>query len=200
MSRPSKSTPQLIALAAVGALSVAAIGFWVAGTTDLEGWRHATRFTARFSFAWFLAVWSASALARVWPGGWRSALFYNRRGVGLGFATAHLIHAFFFSVEIWGLGHATSLTTMAGGGLGYVFVLLLALTSNDYWVKRLTPGGWKLLHTVGVNYIAVIFAFTYYGALARGSTLLGGTTLALLGAVLLVRIAAFAAARRPRLA
>lgn len=197
MARPVKPTGRIIAIAAFGALVAAAIGFWqMGGELDRDGFLRAARYTARWSFAWFMIVWSASALARLWPGGWRSALLYNRRGFGLAFASAHLIHAFFFITAIVLLGAHSSVTTIFGGGLGYVFVLLLAVTSNDYWVKRLGRN-WKLLHTVGVSYIAFIFVFTYAGRLPT-NPVLAVTTLSILSVGLMLRLAAWAKTRAPR--
>ena len=182
--------------AALGALVAAAIGFWIAGDTGRDGFLRASRLTARWSFLWFVVAWSASALARLWPGGWRAALLFNRRGVGLGFATAHFIHAVFFITAIWGLGASSSPATVFGGGLGYVFVLAMAITSHDFWVRRLTPKGWKLLHTVGASYIVFIFAFTYYGRIVSSHWPLGVIGLGLIGTALALRAMAWAARRR----
>ncbi|WP_395647205.1 hypothetical protein [Terricaulis sp.] len=197
MARPVKPTGRIIALAALSALAIAAYGIWSAGGFDRDGFLSASRLTARHSFLWFMLVWSASALATLWPGGWRSALLYNRRGVGLGFAAAHLIHAGFFITAIVVYGAPTSPTTLFGGGLGYVFVILMALTSRDYWVKRLTPQGWKLLHTIGAVYIAFIFAFSYYGRLPTKPAL-AIATLSLMALVIALRVAAWAKKRAPR--
>lgn len=200
MARPVKPTGRIIALAALGALAVAAYGIWSeGGAFNEDAFAAASRLTARFSFLWFMTVWSAAALATLWPGGWRSALLYNRRGVGLGFAAAHLIHAVFFIIAIVILGHKSSITTVLGGGLGYVFVILMALTSNDDWVKRLTPKGWKLLHTVGAYYIAFIFAFSYYGRLPT-NPMLAIPTLLLMGLVIALRVAAWLKKRAPQAA
>lgn len=196
MARPAKPTARIIAAASIGALAAAAIGLWQAGAADHDGFQAAARLTARWSFVWFIVVWSASALARLWPGGWRSWLLYNRRGFGLAFASAHLIHAGFFLTAIFGFGVETSLRTIIGGGLGYVFVILLALTSQDYWVRRLSPRGWKLLHTIGVNYIALIFLVSYIGRLETNPPL-AYATLSALGLAFTLRIAAWLKARRP---
>ena len=90
-----------------------------------------------------------------------------------------------------------SITTALGGGLGYVFVLLMALTSHDYWVKRLTPKGWRRLHTIGAIYIAFIFAFSYYGRLPT-KPVLAIATLSLMALVIALRVAAWAKKRAPQ--
>lgn len=193
MSHRVKPTGRIILIALVAALLAGATGLYLEGS-GRDGFLAASRFTARWSFVWFLAAWSASSLARLWPGGWRGTLLYNRRGVGLGFAAAHLIHATFFLTAIWMLGARSSIATVFGGGLGYVFVLAMALTSHDYWVRTLTPRRWKLLHATGGVYIAFIFAFTYFGRLAR-DPVLAIAGMSLLGTVVAFRLAAWV---RPR--
>jgi methionine sulfoxide reductase heme-binding subunit len=192
----AKPTGRIIAAASIGAFAAAGTGLWLAGAADHDGFQAAARLTARWSFVWFIVVWSASALARLWPGGWRGWLLYNRRGFGLAFASAHLIHAGFFLTAIFGFGVETSLKTVIGGGLGYVFVILLALTSHDYWVRALTPRGWKLLHTIGVNYIAIVFFVSYLGRLETNPPL-AYATLGAMAVTLSLRIAAWLKARRP---
>src|ERR1044071_8755457 len=84
-------------LASIASLAIAALCFALyGGELDRDGFSAATRLTARHSFFWFVTAWTASSLARLWPGGWRAVLLMNRRGIGLGFAAAHLIHAGFF--------------------------------------------------------------------------------------------------------
>lgn len=192
----AKPTGRIILAASIGAFAAAATGLWLEGGPGADGFQAAARLTARWSFLWFIVVWSASALARLWPGGWRSWLLFNRRGFGLAFASAHLIHAGFFLTAILGFGVETSLKTIIGGGLGYVFVILLAITSNDYWVRALTPRGWKLLHTIGVNYIAIIFLVSYLGRLETNPPL-AYATLSALALAFALRIAAWLKARRP---
>jgi sulfoxide reductase heme-binding subunit YedZ len=189
-----KPTRRIVLLAAIGALLFGALGLILAGLGQ-EGFRAAARFTARWSFACFLLVWSAAALAALWPGGWRGALRYNRRGFGLAFAAAHFIHAGFFSVAIWVMGAPSSVTTLIGGGLGYVFVALMALTSNDASVRALTPKGWKLLHTIGAAYVALIFTLTYFNRLGPQPAL-GAAGLTAIALVVTLKLAAWAKKRR----
>jgi DMSO/TMAO reductase YedYZ heme-binding membrane subunit len=60
------------------------------------------------------------------------------------------------------------IVTLIGGGLGYVLIYAMALTSNDSAVKKLGLKRWKQIHRFGANYIGVIFAFTYVGKLLNG--------------------------------
>jgi len=195
MSSRRKPTGRIIVMASLGAFAAGGLGLWLMQDTAREGFLAAARLTARWSFLWFIAAWSASSLAKLWPGGWRAALLFNRRGVGLGFAAAHIIHAGFFLIAILGFGAPAGLVTVLGGGLGYLFVIVMALTSNDWSVRALGPKSWKLLHSVGGYYVLGIFAFSYYGRLAT-KPWLGASALALIGAAILLRIAAAMKTRR----
>ena len=54
-----------------------------------------------------------------------------------------------------------------GGGLAYLSMYIMAFTSNDYAVRKIGFKRWKLIHKLGANYIAFIFAFTYLGRLTK---------------------------------
>jgi methionine sulfoxide reductase heme-binding subunit len=195
----SKPTGRIIAIAALGAAAAGASALWIHGEGGRDAFLAASRFTARWSSLWFLAAWTASSLAKLWPGGWRTWALFNRRGIGLGFAAAHFIHAGFFLTAILALGAPSTLATILGGGLGYVFVALMALTSNDWSMRRLGPKNWRLLHTIGGGYIAFVIAFTYYGMLERRPEI-AAIGLAFVGAAIALRVAAWLKARQPRAA
>jgi DMSO/TMAO reductase YedYZ heme-binding membrane subunit len=167
----------------------------VAGGLTHGGWTYdgaaaAARLTARASFLWFVAAWSASALARLWPGGWRAALLRRRRSVGLGFAATHTVHLAALLTAIFIFGHGSKMVTVIGGGIGYLFVFAMAITSNDASVRRLGPRRWRLLHATGGYVIAGIFAFSYLGRVPA-QPWLGIPALSLLGLAALLRILAW---------
>lgn len=196
----SVSTPAIIAGSAIVAAAVAAFGFAIEGGWNAEGAAAAARLTARFSFFWFVTAWSASALAKLWPGGWRSVLLRRRRAVGLGFAAAHFVHLAALLTAVLVFATPRSLTTIYGGGAGYVFVALMALTSNDWSVRTLGPRNWKLLHTIGGVVIAAIFFVSYFGRL-EDKPWLAIPTLSLLGGAVLLKLAVWRkSAMRPRAA
>ena len=126
------------------------------------------RHTARISFACFLFSFSASSLHYFFSNTLTKFIRHQRRYIGLSFALAHTIHlvaltSFFIVME-----ENPGIVTLIGGGLGYVLVYAMALTSNDNAVKKLGLKRWKQIHWFGANYIAVIFAFTYVGKLLNG--------------------------------
>ena len=180
------------------ALTAAAIGLMamlLGGGFTHDGVLEATRLTARWSFTWFITAWSASSLARLWPGGWRAVLLRRRRAVGLGFAFSHFVHAGFFLTAIFAFGAERSLVTFIGGGLGYAFIAALAATSTDSAVKAMGPKTWKLLHQVGGWYVLLIFLNSYLSRLLGEKPLVGAWGVGLIALAVGLRIAAFVKGR-----
>ena len=141
------------------------LGFAENNNESLMLW---ARHTARISFAYFLLSFSASSLHYFFSNTLTKFIRHQRRYIGLSFALAHTIHlvaltSFFIVME-----ENPGIVTLIGGGLGYVLVYTMALTSNDNAVKKLGLKRWKQIHWFGANYIAVIFAFTYVGKLLNG--------------------------------
>ena len=141
------------------------LGFVENSNESLMLW---ARHTARISFAYFLLSFSASSLHYFFSNTLTKFIRHQRRYIGLSFALAHTIHlvaltSFFIVME-----ENPGIVTLIGGGLGYVAMYAMALTSNDNAVKKLGLKRWKQIHWFGANYIAVIFAFTYVGKLLDG--------------------------------
>lgn len=144
----------------------------VAGAAAFGGWTGegvgaATRFTARWAFPWFLAAWSASALATLWPGGWRTVLLRRRRAVGLAFAANHTVHFVALMTGILVFDAPAKLITLIAGGTVYLFIALMAATSNDAAVRWLGPKRWRLLHAVGGWAILLVFTNSYVGRIGE---------------------------------
>jgi DMSO/TMAO reductase YedYZ heme-binding membrane subunit len=130
-----------------------------------EGVRSAIRATARSSFALFLLAFTASAFAVLVPSPLSKSLVRERRFIGLAFAFSHLIHAVLIywygqlNTEFW-----PGRTTLGNvpGTVGYVFVLLLALTSFKSTTRLIGATAWKRLHTTGMWVLAAIFAYSNF--------------------------------------
>lgn len=133
--------------------------------TDEEGLAALVRFTARVSFALFLPVYAASSLRRLWPNDATRWLLRNRRYLGLCFAWAHGLHGLAIAMLALLLGDAFRMEwpVAIGGGIAYLLVAAMALTSNDRAVRRLGPRRWRLLHRIGIHWVWVIFAFDWTG-------------------------------------
>lgn len=178
-----RSTPLLAGLIA-GLVAVAAA--FLVGGSNADIALHAARWTARTALPLFLVAFLASSLLRLWPNDTTRALMRRRRQWGLGFALAHTIHLKALAINVLVFGPSRDPETLVGGGLAYVFILLMALTSNDWSVKRLGRW-WKWLHVVGVHYIWLIFTLSYAGRLADPDKFVTGAvfTPVMLGALAL---------------
>ncbi|PKP79839.1 MAG: hypothetical protein CVT79_17795 [Alphaproteobacteria bacterium HGW-Alphaproteobacteria-18] len=194
--RPGRSLSRLpfmavLLLAAVSAwLSLPANGDLADGLLDL------TRLTARISVFFFLAAFAASALFRFWPTRASCLLLANRRSVGLAFTLSHFIHLGVLIAYFTVSGEDPGLVRIVGGGLGYLFIGLMALTSNDLSVRRLGKR-WTWLHTAGGWYIWLIFLNSYLGRTLEGREpviLFGGITALIVLAAFLKLAAKFSAA------
>lgn len=165
-----RATPLLAGL--VAGLAAVAAAFLVGGS-NADVALHAARWTARTALPLFLIAFLASSLVRLWPNDMTKALMRRRRQWGLGFALAHTIHLKALAVNVLVFGPSRDPETLVGGGLAYVFILLMALTSNDWSMKRLGRW-WKWLHVVGVHYIWLIFTLSYAGRLADPDKFVAG--------------------------
>lgn len=146
------------------AVAAMALGLSSAAGWGTEGYRVVIRATARTSLLFFLAAFTASAVARLWPGAFAHWLRRNRRQFGLSFAMSHLIHAVAIvalyrtdPATFWMLTNARSIVT---GSIAYLFIAALAATSFDTVVRAMGPKAWSTLHRVGVWVIAISFIFT----------------------------------------
>lgn len=156
------------------------------GDSFLDGVHAQIRMSARTSLMLFLAAYSASPLLRLWPSDVTRWLMKQRRWIGLSFAVSHILHL----IGILGLvafepGFERDVTTLIGGGLAYVFIVLMAATSNDLAVRRLGARNWRRLHLVGLHYIWILFFASYAPRAASGSIGYGALTLALVVALAL---------------
>jgi sulfoxide reductase heme-binding subunit YedZ len=132
---------------------------------DAQGIRQLIRVTARSSFALFLLAFTASAAVRRWPGEVTRWQLANRRQIGLGFAVSHTIHAAAIAGFAWidpvAFHAATGPGNFVTGGLAYVFIVLMAVTSFDGAVRWLGARRWRLLHLAGLHFLWISFLITF---------------------------------------
>jgi DMSO/TMAO reductase YedYZ heme-binding membrane subunit len=179
------------ALASVGILSASLIvgAILLSLGTDIDGWRSATRLTARLSLFVFLLAFLARPLAQIFRNGATRWLLRERRGVGLAFAGAHTVHLGVFLTYFAVGGMVPPRVVVVLGGFAYVLIGLMAATSNDWSVARLGAKNWRRLHTFGLYDVWLIFALTYLSRIGRGPlTIVDGLLLALLVAAFLLRL------------
>jgi len=132
---------------------------------DAQDFRQLIRATARSSFVLFLLAFTASAVARRWPGEFTHWQLANRRQIGLSFAVSHTIHAAAIAGFAWadpsGFRAATGPGNFVSGGLAYLFIVLMAATSFDGAVRRLGARHWRLLHLAGLYFLWTSFLITF---------------------------------------
>lgn len=176
MNRPTDTVRlhgwRLFSLLSLLVLIATALALW-SQPQWVEALRSAIRVTARTSFALFLATFLASSLAALVPSEFTRGLLRERRFLGLAFAFSHAVHAVliilyvkFFPETFW---HGRSVATSIPGSIGYLFIILLAVTSFPYAVKLLGARIWKGLHSTGTWVIAVVFVLSFYKRLPLGS-------------------------------
>lgn len=138
-----------------------------------DGLRSAIRATARSSFALFLLTFLASSLAILVPGDMTRRLVRERRYLGLAFAFSHTVHGVLiyqyaqqFPALFWA---GRTVTSSLPGTFGYVFILLLTLTSFKAPMRLLGSQAWKRLHSTGTWVIALVFCLSFYKRIPMGS-------------------------------
>lgn len=171
---------------AVAAL-VAAI-FGVVGA-DEAGLRMAIRATARTSVVFFALAFAASALRRRWPSPATSWLLRNRRQLGVSYAVSHFLHLLLIVAlggwTVHGFVGVRPPIVIVGGGLAYVLLALMTLTSFDRTAAWLGPRRWRQLHLTGGYYNWFIFAQSYVPMISK--TLLAVPFAALVAGSMLLR-------------
>lgn len=165
-----------------------------AGANTVEGWQLAARWTARVGLPVFLVAYLASSLVRLWPGPLTKALLRGRRWWGLGFAASHTVHLYALVTYLQVSGEYRSPGSLIPGGLAYVLLYAMALTSSDA-AMRMLGRNWKRLHTVGIHYIWFIFFISSVGRLVTPEKRVPG---AIEVAVTLAALALRLAARRQK--
>ena len=107
------------------------------------------------------------------PSEFTRGLLRERRFLGLAFAFSHAVHAVliilyvkFFPETFW---HGRSVAANIPGSIGYLFIILLTVTSFPAAVKLLGARAWKVLHSTGTWVIAAVFVLSFYKRLPLGS-------------------------------
>ena len=155
---------RLTGLIVVG-LVLLSLGAGLSTDDPIAGIRQVIRLTARTSLVLFVMAFTASSLIRLAKSDVTLWLARNRRYFGLSFAASHFIHG---AAIIW-LAQTdyalflqiTNIVTYISGGLAYVLIALMVLTSFDYTANLVGRRAWTALHTTGVWYIFLSFTFSF---------------------------------------
>jgi len=127
--------------------------------------RQAIRMSARISVFLFCMAFGASALHQLSKNPFTWWMRMNRRFLGISFAISHLIHLAFLILlqqNFHPVFNMAKTISLLGGGLAYVFVILMLLTSFPRFSKLLSSKSWTILHTAGGYWIWFIFMRSYF--------------------------------------
>lgn len=156
---------------------------------------HVMKPTAWLAFALFIIAFTASSFQVLYPGAYGRWAMKNRRYLGLSFALVHFVHAGLVLSNLVLTDASRTAGELTGGGLAYLFLGLMALTSNNASVRWLGPKRWKWLHKIGSYYIWIIFVGRSLGNLPDGMPSAG--FIAVFGlTALMLRIAAWRKLRK----
>ncbi|MCI1034748.1 ferric reductase-like transmembrane domain-containing protein [Raoultella terrigena] len=137
----------------------------------VNGLRVSIRATARSSFILFIVSFIASGLVSLVPATLTKYLIINRKFFGLAFAFSHFVHAVLIGFYAWfseGYRSSFSVYDNSSGFVGYIFIILMTITSFKP-ARRLTgETNWRVLHTFGMWVLAYVFWRTNYELLSEG--------------------------------
>lgn len=189
---------RLVGLASI-TLVIMAAAVAAMAPNAVEGARAVIRMTARTSLLLFLMAFVASSLARMFPSALTRWLRANRRYIGVSFAVSHLLHAIAI-ITLARLDPAlfaqlTNVGSFIGGGIAYLFIILMTATSFDRTAALIGPRAWRLLHTAGIWFLWVSFTLNFGKRIPTSPYY--WLPVALLLAALVLRIVARRRANRP---
>ena len=147
-----------------------------------------TRYSAHLAFVFLLLAFSASTLKVLVNNAQTRGLVRYRRQLGLGFATAHTFHLVALILFLSNLEGYSVDASVAVAGFGYVVTALLALTSNDYSVRRLGPANWKQLHAIGISILMLYFFVAFSGHLLTSFAPTYGVYIALIATAVVAKL------------
>ena len=156
--------PRLFYLGSMVILLLNAVGVLLAqqsyGLATDEGWQAITRYSSRIAFLFFLLAFVARPLPDMLSRPWTQWLVRQRRYIGLAFALGFYLHlasvvAFHIRVD-----KVPGAVAFVGGGLAYLLLTCMVVTSTDQWQRRLGRN-WRRLHRTGMYYLGVLFALAY---------------------------------------
>jgi magnesium-transporting ATPase (P-type) len=116
----------------------------------------ALRATARWSFLLFWLASAGNALKTLF-GRRFLALAQHARQFGLSFASAHLAHLGVVAWIYYSSENPPSRSTLIFFGIAVFWTYLLAVLSINHLSDKLNPRAWRILRTLGVEYIAFAF-------------------------------------------
>ena len=152
--------------------------------------------SVRCALPLFVLAFTASSLAILWPSTLTRWMLANRRYIGLAFAFAMALHFGFVAYFIGSFGNPLNLRATLMDLVGFIFLLMMTLTSFRWGARYLSRANWRRLHKTGVYAIWSVAILIYSHGVRVGAGLTYGIFLGVLLVAWMLRVAAW---RRQRL-
>jgi sulfoxide reductase heme-binding subunit YedZ len=153
------------------------------------------RLTARIAFLAYLLVFVTRPLRQLLRTAPTSSMLKNRRYLGIAFAGVHSIHLAL--IVAFALDPDNLPPTLVVGGIAYVLLYAMLITSFDGPAKAIGPVAWRRLHKTGLYWIGASFAYQLVKGLQREPDDAGFQVFVVLLTIALgVRIIAYTKRRR----
>jgi DMSO/TMAO reductase YedYZ heme-binding membrane subunit len=150
-------------LPALGLLVSAAIGAGLpfADLSTAGGTEFMVLHSVRCALPFFLAAFTASSLAVLWPRPRTRWLLHNRRAFGLTFAIGMVWHLAFVAYFFAGFHKHLNRLALSLDLAGLAFLIALTVTSFRNVARHLSPRAWRRLHRTGVYAIWSLATYIY---------------------------------------
>ena len=122
----------------------------------------------------------------------------NRRYIGLAFAFAMALHFGFVAYFIGSFGNPLNLRATLMDVVGFIFLLMMTLTSFRWGASYLSRANWRRLHKTGVYAIWLVAILIYFHAVRVGAGPMYRFFLGVLLVAWMLRVAAWARLRLSR--
>ena len=166
-----------------------------AGTDD-EQVRQVLRTSAHASFLLLLLVFIARPLRQIVRTPLTLSLLKNRRLLGVAFAGIHTAHLGLILLRDRQVADFDFVPLEnVPGGLVYVAIYLMFLTSFDSTARALGPRNWKLLHKIGLYWIFIAFLPTLLPETREQLLGPNGALVLLTAIAIVIRLTAYLAIR-----
>lgn len=198
MALTSNQKNLTVFIATLGLVAGAAALYLAAAGNTGDNIRLALRGSARLAFLVLLVIFVARPLRQLLARPATATLLRNRRLLGIAFAgihTAHLGLIFFRDYTV--PDFEFNMLASWPGGLAYLLIYLMLVTSFDRPARALGRRNWKILHKVGLYYVFLVFLPTLLPASRDQLFGLHGILVVLAASAVVIRLTAFMAGRRP---
>ena len=149
----------ILASSLISAVALWLFVFYIGDFPQPErGWAN---LSAHLAFYYFLITFAASPTQAIFANRATLKLLRHRRYFGLSFAVTHSFHLIALTYFFLVTSESPEMLSIVGGGLAYLVIFMMALTSNTQMIKKLGQRRWKILHSTGMHYFALIFLVTF---------------------------------------